>query len=168
MKGSETLPPQLREAMVAALPRLRRFARALAADDDLGDDIVRQTIERALKSIPSFQAGAKPDSRMYRIARNLWIERTRNERAGSAPIATEDGLGRGGDDDQPAAELELTPLEIRQAFAKLPAEQRALVIVVMVEGQSGQEAAETLDIPVGTVMGRLSRARAALEARLFG
>ena len=158
--------PPLHDELVALLPRLRRFGRALARHREDADDLVQTAVERALKSIDRWQPGTRLDSWMFKIMQNAWIDegRARKRRA-------EVGL-----DDEPAALIEVTassggvaPIEalaVERALARLPEEQRAVVALVLVEGLAYREAAEVLGIPIGTVTSRLARAREALQAML--
>lgn len=168
MTGTEPLSPALREQMVALLPRLRRFARSLTANDDAGDDLVQQTIERALSNIANFREGTRLDSWMYRIAQNLWIDRKRSERTRGVSVPVEEAFDVQSEDGRQVVEARLTLLETRRAIAELPEEQRSLVMMVLIDGMSYREASEIMDLPIGTVMSRLSRARSTLEARVYG
>ena len=162
--GSESLTPKLRDEMIAALPRVRRFARSLAASDAIGDELTQQTIERALVSIASLGEGVRADSWMYRIAHGLWTERNRGQRSRGNRTPARNSF----DDGQAATAARLTMLDIREAIADLPDDQRVLVMLVLVDGRPCHEAAELLEIPVETATSRLSLARATLEARVFG
>ncbi len=160
---------QIREEMVALLPRLRRFARGLAGAPDQADDLVQAACERALTRIDQYQPGTRLDSWMFRIVQTIYLDdrRANKVRTGEGRIdadMVEDELafdgGRG-------IEAHMTYEAVRAAMAKLPDEQRAVLTLVCVEGQSYKEAAAALDIPIGTVMSRLARARTAL-ARMLG
>jgi RNA polymerase sigma factor (sigma-70 family) len=146
------------------LPRLRRFAVGLAGHPADGDDLCQMTIERALANRSKWQEGTRLDSWMYRIMRNIWIDeqRARNRRSQTF-VSDEAGLLVGGDGGQ-EAHVELGNVE--RALARLPAEQREAVMLVMVEGFSYREAAEIVDCPVGTLNSRLVRGRDALLAIL--
>jgi RNA polymerase sigma-70 factor (ECF subfamily) len=154
--------------MVAILPKLRRFAWALAGSRDAGDDLVQAACERALSRLDQFQPGTRLDSWMYRIVQTIWLDRGRRQRTRGAEIdpdlvaLSDGGLGAR------QAEDRLTLARVREAVAKLPEEQRAVLALVAIEGLSYREAAETLDIPVGTVMSRLARARAKLSPLAAG
>jgi len=160
---------QIREEMVALLPRLRRFARGLAGAPDQADDLVQAACERALTRIDQYQPGTRLDSWMFRIVQTIYLDdrRANKVRTGEGRIdadMVEDELafdgGRG-------IEAHMTYEAVRAAMAKLPDEQRTVLTLVCVEGQSYKEAAAALDIPIGTVMSRLARARTAL-ARMLG
>ncbi len=163
--------PAIQAELVALLPRLRRFARGLAGAPDQADDLVQAACERALTRIHQWTPGTRLDSWMFRIIQTIWLDQKRAQRVRT-------GEGRV-DADSPLVEPELTVDGVREmdaqitydavrrAMAQLPEEQRAVIMLVCVEGQSYKEAADTLSIPIGTIMSRLSRARSAL-ARLLG
>ena len=165
--NDETLA-QLRAEMVALLPRLRRFARGLAGAPDQADDLVQAACERALRRIDQYQPGTRLDSWMFRIVQTIYLDdrRAAKVRTGEGRIdasLVEDELafdgGRG-------LEAHMTYEAVRAAIAKLPEEQRVVLTIVCVEGQSYKEAAAALEIPIGTVMSRLNRARLALLGEL--
>jgi RNA polymerase sigma factor (sigma-70 family) len=146
------------------LPRLRRFAIGLAGSPADGDDLCQMTIERALIRRDQWQEGTRLDSWMYRIMRNIFIdERRATARRGETFVNEEAGLGVGADGGQEAG-VELSMID--RAMARLPADQREAVLLVMVEGYSYKEAAAIIDCPVGTLNSRLVRGRDALMAML--
>ncbi|MBB4633917.1 RNA polymerase sigma factor [Sphingosinicella soli] len=169
MKSNSTLDADLRGELIAFLPRLRRYTRSLAAgDEDAGDDLAQSTVAKALASIESFRPGTRLDSWMYRIAQNLWIDTCRTERAKGIAVpedALEDLMG---EDGREVAEMRIDLAATRRAIENLPDDQRAVVMLVLVDGLSYQDASETLGLPMGTVMSRLSRARAMLTEKVFG
>jgi RNA polymerase sigma factor (sigma-70 family) len=152
--------------LLTLLPRLRRFARSLARDAADADDVMQTALERALKARATWQPGTRLDSWMMKIIRNSWIDevraRTRRgqtfapEEAG-AQVASDadDHGGRAGEADA-----------VARAMDALSAEQREAVALVLVEGLSYKEAAELLDVPVGTLTSRLTRGRHALARSL--
>jgi RNA polymerase sigma-70 factor (ECF subfamily) len=149
----------VREELVALLPRLRRFAYAQTGSRESADELVQAACERALSRLDQFTPGTRLDSWMFRIIQTLWIDKRRY--AGRRPEAS-------------AKVIELMPFDariheqaearadlaiVRDEVAKLPEEQRVVLALVAIEGQTYQQAAEVLGVPVGTVMSRLSRAR---------
>lgn len=155
----------IRSRMTAALPRLRRFALSLTGNVTDADDLVQDTIERALRNLHKWQPDTKLESWMFRIAQNLWIDRLRAKKVRAAdPLEADDVTLDGARD----AEAKLTFAATVRALEELPEEQRAVVSLVLVEGVPYREAAEILNVPIGTVTSRLSRAREALAARVFG
>ncbi len=146
--------------MLAVLPRLRRFAWSLTGNQHDADDLMQATVERALeRSVPE---DADVTRWMFKVCRNLWIDEVRSrdvrQRAAQAPELTEQPTVSG----ETTAIGELTLREVNAAMDALPEDQRAVVVLVTVEGLTYREAAEVLEMPIGTVMSRLSRARATL------
>jgi len=160
--------PDSRAQMVALLPRLRRFCCGLTGSEVEGDELVQMTCERALSRLHQWQNGTRLDSWMYRIAQTIWLNRIRQDRARKT-VADSDLVerateNRAGSDPESGAELR----EVLEHLSQLPPEQREAVLLVCVEGYSYKEAAEILDIRIGTVMSRLSRARGRLHGLVFG
>lgn len=150
--------------LLALLPRLRRFARSLTHDAADADDLCQVAIEKALVAQGSWQVGTRLDSWMYRIMRNAWIDTARSRRrAAETFVAEEAGMAVGAEGN---AEARVALGEVDAAMRALPAEQREAVALVLVEGLAYKEAAEILDIPMGTLTSRLVRGRQALMARL--
>jgi RNA polymerase sigma-70 factor, ECF subfamily len=157
------LSEQVRLELVSLLPRLRRFGFALTGSMDDGDDLVQSALERALTRLDTFEPGTRLDSWMYRIMQNMWVDLKRSaqsRREISAEPADIEPLVVG--DARRELEGRLFLAAVRRAVADLPAEQRSVLAVVCVEGLSYREAAQVLEIPIGTVMSRLSRARLAV------
>lgn len=157
---------RFRQDLVALVPKLRRFAYSLTGNRQDGDDLVQSAIEKALRNAAQFQDGTRMDSWLYRIIQTLWIDdRRRNLRRGTNMDPDDAHLS----DEGKAASLpedRMMLAQTRAAMADLPEPQRAVLALIAIEGLSYREAAETLDIPVGTVMSRLSRAREALLPKL--
>lgn len=156
----------LEREIVGLLPRLRRFARTLTATPADADDLVQQTLERALTRRGQWRPGTRLDSWMFRIMKNAWIDETRARRRQGGLFAPAEEGERVGDDGAGAMETRLAAAEVARAMARLPDEQRLAVALVLVEGLSYQEAAEVLEIPAGTLTSRLVRGRMALTADL--
>jgi RNA polymerase sigma-70 factor, ECF subfamily len=152
--------------LVALLPRLRRFARGLTGSADLGDDLVQASCERALVRRNQFAQGSRLDSWMYRIMQNLWIDDRRRLRRDAVAVDPAELARRAGSEAGEAPDDRLYLAEVRDAIARLPEEQREVLLLVSVEGFSYRDAAEVLDLPIGTVMSRLSRGRLALGREL--
>jgi RNA polymerase sigma-70 factor (ECF subfamily) len=152
--------------MIALLPRLRRFAHALARSPADADDLCQAAVERALKSRDQWQPGTRLDSWIYRIMRNLWIDETRAKGRRDQTFAPEEAGAHVGDDGARRAEVQLELTDLDRAMNRLPAEQREAIALVLVEGLAYKEAAAVLDVPIGTLTSRLSRGREALIAEL--
>ncbi len=153
----------LQEQLVALLPRLRRFARALARDVHDADDLLQVAVERALLHLDQLRPGTRMESWMFGIIRNAWIDETRARRRRDKVLAPEE-LGEHVADH--ASEAPIQRLSIQAALERLPEEQRLAVALVLIEGLAYKEAAEVLEVPIGTVTSRLARGREALEAML--
>lgn len=156
----------IRKGIVAILPRLRRFCMAIARDGDAGDDLCQATIERALSRADQFQQGTRLDSWMYRIAQNIMIDSARRKRTRGVEVEVDDAFGLAGDDGVQIVEGRSDLARARAAMAKLPDEQRTLLALVVLDGMSYRDAAETLEIPIGTVMSRIARARRSIDAQV--
>lgn len=154
----------IRERIVELLPRLRRFAYVLTGDEDKGDDLVQETCTRALSRLDQFVPGTRLDSWMFRIAQTQWFDRLRAQKVRGETLGLEGAemLDLPGEDGRRTTEYRLTLKKVIEGITQLPPEQRVLIALVVVDGHSYKEAAQLLDIPVGTVMSRLSRARISL------
>ncbi|MET0375671.1 MAG: sigma-70 family RNA polymerase sigma factor [Rhizorhabdus sp.] len=152
--------------LLELLPRLRRFARSLAIDAADADDLCQIALEKALKAEAQWEPGTRLDSWMYRIMRNCWIDEVRARRRRSETfVAAEEGEGVGNADDRRIeARVELGNVD--RAMAALPPDQREVIALILVEGLAYKEAAELLDLPMGTVTSRLVRGRQALMGML--
>jgi RNA polymerase sigma-70 factor (ECF subfamily) len=147
-------------------PRLRRFARSLTRDAADADDLCQTAFERALRARDQWREGTRLDAWMYRIMRNCWIDESRSRARHAAALAPEQAGLTVGSDDHLAIERNLEIAAVDRAMARLPDEQREVIALVLVEGLGYREAAEVLDIPLGTLTSRLARGRQALMALL--
>jgi len=163
---TQTAPDTFRRDLVALVPKLRRFALSLAGNAADADDLVQAACEKALRNAAQFQPGTRMDSWMYRIVQTQWLDERRRHTVRGGPVdPTEIEMS----DEGKAASLPESRLMLdraRAAMATLPAGQREVLALVAIEGLSYREAAEALEVPIGTVMSRLSRAREALLPRL--
>ncbi|MBS0581952.1 MAG: sigma-70 family RNA polymerase sigma factor [Proteobacteria bacterium] len=147
---------QLREL----LPRLRRFALWLTHDTSSADDLVQSTLERSLLHWHRRRDDTALRPWMFAIAYRQYLDGKRRSRRYTRMLE----LFRGSaESEQPSAEREVVAQSVVQAINLLPEEQRHLLLWVSVEGLSYREVAELLNVPIGTVMSRLSRARSALR-----
>jgi RNA polymerase sigma-70 factor, ECF subfamily len=154
----------IRDELVTLLPRLRRFSLAVAGSVQDGEDLLHSALERALRHESSWQRGTRLDSWMFRIIRNLWIDERRAKR--NQDISLEVAGDVVLEDSRDSAEHLLDLTKTRRAMLALPEEQRSVLCLIVLEGMTYQEAAAALDVPIGTVMSRLSRARAAMVSRM--
>ena len=156
---------EIHRSIEAEIPRLRRYARALARDIAAADDLVQDCLTRALGKLHLWQEGTDLRAWLFTILHNQYVNQVRRAvREGSAIglSETEPMLTRA---PHQSRRLELRDLE--RAITKLPEEQRSVILLVGLEGMRYEEVAEVLDVPVGTVRSRLSRGREALR-RLIG
>lgn len=150
------------EEIEICVPALRRYARALTHDPDLADDLVQDCVERAIRKRALFRPDGPVRPWLFRILLNLYRnELRRRKRRGEHVEIDPEGADSAVPGNQ-QSRLELA--ETARALQRLPAEQRETLLLIALEGMSYAEAAEILDIPVGTVMSRLSRARQGLRA----
>ena len=158
--------PPISEALsveiVELLPRLRRFARALAGNPSDADDLVQIAIERALAKSEQLRAGAPLVGWMFGILRNAWIDEAR-ARARRNRVFVPEELGEHVADPH-SARVEILP--VQQAMERLSDEQREVISLVLIEGLSYREAADIIGVAIGTVTSRLARGREALQTLL--
>ncbi|MGQ0531096.1 MAG: sigma-70 family RNA polymerase sigma factor [Caulobacteraceae bacterium] len=159
---------QTRADIVALLPRLRRFARALTGQAADADDIIQIAVERALMRIEQFQPGTRLDAWLLSIVRNAWIDEARSRTRRAKVFAPAESGERVGNDGAAEVHAKLETQDVWRAMRKLPEEQREAVALVCVEGLPYREAAETLGVPIGTLTSRLARGREALQVMLGG
>ena len=161
-KSSET---EIRAGLPAIFPRLWRYALVLTANRDAANDLAQATCLRALQKADSYQTGTLLDRWLFRMAHRIWLNELR-----SAAVRRGGGLQAVEDveipDTRPDAETNFFVREVLHSVYALPEAQRAAVILVYVEGFSYAEAAEIMDVPVGTVMSRLAAARKVVTARM--
>jgi RNA polymerase sigma-70 factor (ECF subfamily) len=149
--------------LVELIPRLRRYARALVGDRNTADDLVQDTLERAWTKLHLYRRGTDLRAWLFTVMHNVHVNRIRATRPAD-PL----------EDDMPElAQPQRGPdallvRDLDRAIAKLPADQRAVLLLVTLEEMSYDEVARTLGIPIGTVMSRLSRAREKLRAMMSG
>lgn len=155
----------LKQELVALLPRLRRFARSLAGSVADADDLVQEACLRAIAKQAHWDPAQPLDRWMFTITRNLWISEIRKRQV---------RFGQGQVDAAETAELqsvttgegEAEASQLRHKIDALPGELSSVLLLVSVEGYSYAEAAELLDVPVGTIMSRMHRARKTLAVAI--
>ena len=152
--------------LLTLLPRLRRFARALARDSADADDVVQTALERALKAQGQWTPGTRLDAWMMKIVRNCWIDEARSRARRARTFAPEEAGERVGADGHRDIERRVELHAVDRAMDALPPEQREAIALVLVEGLAYREAAAVLEIPIGTLTSRLTRGRQALVQML--
>jgi RNA polymerase sigma-70 factor, ECF subfamily len=150
-----------RPSVEAMIPALRRYARALTRDADIADDLVQDTLVRALRSEQLFHGG-DIRSWLYTILTNLNRNRRRS-------LARRPSISALKEDDEPGANgTEAEGRDIERALSGLVEEQRSALLLVMLEGLTYREVADIQGVPIGTVMSRLARARAHIKSSIDG
>ncbi len=149
------------QGIEAAIPALRRYARALTRDAEVADDLVQDTLVRALRSEHLFHGG-DVRSWLYTILTNLNRNRLRSLARRPAHSPIEEG------DAPDMSSPETGGRDIERALGSLVDDQRSALLLVVLEGLSYREVAEVQGVPIGTVMSRLARARAQIRAYLDG
>lgn len=151
----------LRQQIVALVPRLRRFALGLTCSGPDADDVVQMALERALTRLDQFQPGTRLDAWLFRIVKTTWLDDRRRQ---ARRPAEQNEHAVNSFDGNVAGQIETLELraDIARALSALNEDQRAVVLLVLVEGRSYEEASDILEVPPGTIMSRLSRARATL------
>lgn len=158
----------LSEKLIELIPRLRRFACGLTGSLDRGDELVQAACERLLRNQSRLRPDTRLDSWLYQVIRNLHLDGLRSEAVRDRgaqqirQIAELRPAERGAMDDH------LLLHEVAQAMQQLSEEHRSALMLICVEGLSYREAAEVLQVPMGTVTSRLVRARKALMAQIGG
>lgn len=154
-----------RTAIVAEIPHMRRYARALLRDRDAADDLVQDSLERAFGRLDHWREGDNPRRWLFTIMHHLFIDHVRRDSrrhvAAELPIEAAHGVAT------PPAQLDgLQSKEVLEALQAIAPERRAALVLVALEGFSYAEAANALGIPTGTLMSRIARGRDDLRARL--
>ena len=156
-------PSQERQLMTW-VPRLRRYARALAGNRDDADDLVQDTLERAWAKSALWHGVVDMRAWLFSIMHNLHVDGIRRPKLATVMM----------DDDTPEVAMaptqgeRLAVLDLQAALDLLPTEQKEIVLLVALEDMAYAEIATTLGIPIGTVMSRLSRGRERLRALMEG
>jgi RNA polymerase sigma-70 factor (ECF subfamily) len=154
----------LRAALLAELPRLRRYALALVGDVTMADDLLQDCVERALRNEASLSDPKALYGWLRSILHNLFIDQLRQRRGQPVPVDIEE-LSNALVLSAPAADRGIV-LDLARAMAALSVDHRQILLLAGLEGLSYREMAATLDIPIGTVMSRLVRARDQLRRLL--
>ena len=152
--------------LVAAIPRLRRYARVLTGEATRADDLVQETLARAWEKRRLWTAGTDLRAWLFTIMHNVFVNQRALARreAGNVSLDSDDGGGAAWQIPVRATQQTRVELiEVLRDVGKLPVEQRAVLVLAAVEELRYEEIAAVLSIPVGTVMSRLSRAREKLR-----
>ena len=161
--GKKTPNEEIRRELPGLYPRLWRFCYSLTNARDRADDLAQSTCTRALAKASSYRPGTHLDRWLFVMARRLWLNEVRAEarRPRLAPVSDLE-IPAGA----PAPETNILAGQVLEKVAALPEEQRTAVMLVYVEGYRYAEAAEMMEVPIGTIMSRLAAARKKLAAHL--
>jgi RNA polymerase sigma factor (sigma-70 family) len=158
------VPPPEAPSLLTWLPRLRRYARALASNRDDADDLVQDTLERAWARSALWAGVGDMRAWLFGIMHNLYVDglrRTKVVTVALDPDHAETPVA-------PAQGERLAVRDLQAALDQLPSEQKEVLLLVALEGMAYADIAQTLGIPIGTVMSRLSRGRERLRALMEG
>jgi RNA polymerase sigma-70 factor (ECF subfamily) len=150
----------LRPLIAHEIPRLRRYARALVRNQETADDLVQDTLVRALSKLHLWQPGTDLRAWLFTLMHNQYVNFVRRAVREGSQTPIENALDLGHQANQTTS---LTLRDLQSALDKLPEEQRTVVLLIGLEGMRYEEVAEILNVPVGTIRSRLSRAREALR-----
>lgn len=155
-----------RRAIIEEIPRLRGYARALLRDRDAADDLVQDSLERALSRMANWTAGDTPRRWLLTIMHNLFIDQLRRAKRHAQAVTTisetKDAIAT-----SPEAER-LVSVDVFSALQQINPERRAALVLVAVEGLSYDDASKALGIPAGTLASRIVRGREELRSILEG
>ncbi len=152
------------EQIAPYIPRLRRYARALAGDQYAADDLVQDTLERAINKRHLWRPGSDLRAWLFAIMHNVFVNQLRSRQSHPEVALDDDALPA----VLPAESAGLEIRDLQTALAVLPVEQREIVLLVGLEQLTYAEVSEALGIPIGTVMSRLFRGRERLRALMTG
>lgn len=155
---------EFREPLLKAIPSLRAFAISLAGDADRADDLVQDTLLRALANIDRFQLGTNLNAWLFTILRNLFHSEYRKRRR---EVEDVDGAYSKNLMSLPDQDSHLDFEDLRTALAQLPPDQREALLLIGASGFSYEETAEICDCAVGTIKSRVNRARSRLAELLY-
>jgi len=157
------LDPAIRDQVLATVPSLRAFAISLCGNIDRADDLVQETLLRALAHIDSFEPGTNMPAWLFTILRNLFRSEYRKRRR---EVEDADGSYAESLKSHPEQHSRVEFQEFREALGKLPSDQREALILVGASGFSYEEAASICECAVGTIKSRVNRARTRLAELL--
>jgi RNA polymerase sigma-70 factor (ECF subfamily) len=164
MPSDDSAAP-LRRAITDLLPDLRAFARFLARDRTLADDLVQEALVRALGALHQFHAGTDMKAWLFTILRNVFYEQGRRRRTEQAALAIAPAQEIAGD---PAQDSKLELADLERLLWSLPPLLREALVLVGAQGMDHDQAAAICGVPIGTMKSRVSRARARMARELRG
>lgn len=144
------------------LPALNRFALSLTKNEDRAHDLVQDSVERALRKAEYFEAGSNLRSWMFTLCKRLFLNDIRKQKSRGVTVEIDDApQARLSSDASQHMSVECS--EMIECFERLPMRDKVVLSLIVIEGMKYEEAAEVLDVPVGTIRSRLSRARTRLK-----
>jgi RNA polymerase sigma-70 factor (ECF subfamily) len=152
------------EQMAQYIPRLRRYARALVGDQHAADDLVQDTLERAINKRHLWRPGSDLRAWLFAIMHNVFVNQLRSRQSHPEEALEEDALSAA----EPSENVRLEIYDLEAALAMLSPAQREVVLLVGLEQLTYAEVSRVLDIPIGTVMSRLFRGRERLRMLVTG
>jgi RNA polymerase sigma-70 factor (ECF subfamily) len=155
-----TAAADLRPLIAHEIPRLRRYARALVRSQETADDLVQDTLVRALSKLHLWQPGTDLRAWLFTLMHNQYVNFVRRAVREGTQTSIDNAVELG---HQASQTTSLTLRDLQGALDRLPEEQRTVVLLIGLEGMRYEEVAEILNVPVGTIRSRLSRAREALR-----
>ncbi|MEO0370212.1 MAG: RNA polymerase sigma factor [Pseudomonadota bacterium] len=166
MLGTNKSERAVRDGLPVCFPRLWRFCASLTGRKDHADDLAQKTCLRAIEKAALFEPGTHLDRWLFTMARRIWINDMRQAAIRQTASFTDEGQPDV-DDKKPDVETNILAREVFTRMNALPEAQRAAALLVFVEGYKYSETAEILDIPIGTVMSRVSAARKTLTHQVY-
>jgi RNA polymerase sigma-70 factor (ECF subfamily) len=158
----------IQSELIEILPKLRRYACSLTGNISDADDLLQNSIERALKRQDSFDSERKLISWMYTITKNIWIDELRAQSRRGISVDIDEQYELQSEDGRVITEQKIMTEKVLMAMKGLPERQHQVVYLVLVEGNSYKDTAAVMDLPIGTVMSNLSRARKTLAEKVLG
>ncbi|MEL6364991.1 MAG: RNA polymerase sigma factor [Pseudomonadota bacterium] len=152
------------DELLATVPHLRRFAFVLTGDAFDADDLVQQTVERALTKRTQYRSGSPIHSWLLKIMQNIFLDAKRAETRRPIHLAIDDHDGAL-EPIEAEGETQVFAQQVMALVAELPKAQRLVIASVVVDGRTYEETAGVLNIPIGTVMSRMARARKTIYTR---
>jgi RNA polymerase sigma-70 factor, ECF subfamily len=153
------MPAEIGHKLVGMLPRMLRYARCVARDEVLAQDLVQTACERALATAQGPGDGVPFEGWVFRILRNLWIDQNRRKHTEGEHVELDEEVDAAHPHGESSLEAKLLLPKISQAIEALPQEQQEVLLLVCVEELAYKDVAQLLGVPMGTVMSRLARAR---------
>ena len=155
------IEPAVEASLTEQIPYLRRYAAVLCRDRDRADDLVQECLLRAIDNIQQFQPGTNLRAWLFTILRNAYLNHCRRDQR--YQISSLDDSEDGWDSPTPSSQADVVALkELERCLMLIPAAQREALLLIVVEGMTYEEAAVVMNVPVGTIRSRISRARRAL------